>query len=158
MLYYRVSHGFRLTKQDDYFWVDFDHFWSEHHFWGSWGSSENLLEPRIRPPLANLACPNMWNALYDLRVNKKENIFENFERTLSRSAFLRAQSKARFFTTTCNFWIEAEINPFIPGVKKYAAHRPHAACIRVQWGPWRSGNIVIFSISRHFAFLQHVDF
>ena len=24
--YYRVCHGFRLTKQDDYFHVNFDHF------------------------------------------------------------------------------------------------------------------------------------
>ncbi len=23
--WYRVCHGFRLMKQDDYFWVDFDH-------------------------------------------------------------------------------------------------------------------------------------
>ena len=29
---YSVCHAFRLTKQDDYFWVNFDHFWSEHHF------------------------------------------------------------------------------------------------------------------------------
>jgi len=27
-------------------------------FRGSWGSSVNWLEPRIEPPLANLACPN----------------------------------------------------------------------------------------------------
>jgi len=25
-LTHRVCHGFRLTKQDDYFWVNFDHF------------------------------------------------------------------------------------------------------------------------------------
>ncbi len=30
--FYRVCHGSRLTKQDDYFWVDFDHFWIERHF------------------------------------------------------------------------------------------------------------------------------
>ena len=30
--FYRVCHGFRLTKRDDYFQVNFDHFWSEHHF------------------------------------------------------------------------------------------------------------------------------
>jgi len=29
---HRVFHGFRLTKQDDYFWVKFDHFWIEHWF------------------------------------------------------------------------------------------------------------------------------
>ncbi len=32
MTFYRVCHGFRLMKQDDYFWVDFDHLdaaWAE---------------------------------------------------------------------------------------------------------------------------------
>ena len=29
---YRLCHGFRLTKSDDYLWVAFDHFWSEYHF------------------------------------------------------------------------------------------------------------------------------
>jgi hypothetical protein len=27
-------------------------------FEGSWGSVENLLEPKIKPLLANLVCPN----------------------------------------------------------------------------------------------------
>jgi len=31
-LCYRVCHGFRLTTQVAYFWVDLDPFWSEHHF------------------------------------------------------------------------------------------------------------------------------
>jgi len=29
---YRVCHRFRLTKQDDYFWVIFGHSWSKRHF------------------------------------------------------------------------------------------------------------------------------
>ena len=29
---YRVCHGFRFTTRDDYFRVDFDHFWSKQHF------------------------------------------------------------------------------------------------------------------------------
>ena len=29
---YRVCHGFILTKRDDNFWVNFDHFWSKHHY------------------------------------------------------------------------------------------------------------------------------
>ena len=29
---YRVCHGFRFTKRDDYFRVTFDHFWSKRHF------------------------------------------------------------------------------------------------------------------------------
>ena len=28
----RVCHGFRLTNTNDYFWVNFDDFWIEHHF------------------------------------------------------------------------------------------------------------------------------
>jgi len=32
LVWYKVCHGFRLTKRDDYFWVDFDHFWIEHYF------------------------------------------------------------------------------------------------------------------------------
>jgi len=32
-------------KQDDYFWVDFDHFYTVHHFKGSWSSCLNWLEP-----------------------------------------------------------------------------------------------------------------
>jgi len=30
---YRVCHEFRLTKRDDYFRVDYDHFWIEQYFW-----------------------------------------------------------------------------------------------------------------------------
>ena len=59
-----MCHGFRLTKRDDYFPVNFDHFWIKHHFWGSWGSTKNWLEPKIGPPLANLVCQNLWHAPY----------------------------------------------------------------------------------------------
>ena len=34
-------------------------------FWGSWGSIENQLESKTKPPFAILDCPNLWNALYD---------------------------------------------------------------------------------------------
>jgi len=30
---------------------------------GSWGSIENWLQPKTKPPLGNLACPNLRNAL-----------------------------------------------------------------------------------------------
>ena len=33
--YYRVCQGFRLTKQDDYFWVNFDHIWSKREAAGA---------------------------------------------------------------------------------------------------------------------------
>jgi len=32
-------------------------------FGGSWGSSENRLEPKIKPLSGNSACPNLPNAL-----------------------------------------------------------------------------------------------
>ena len=32
-------------------------------FWGSWGSIENQLESKTKPPFAILDCPNLWNAL-----------------------------------------------------------------------------------------------
>ena len=35
---YTMCHGFRLMKQDFYFWVDFDHFWSENHFFEAAGA------------------------------------------------------------------------------------------------------------------------
>jgi hypothetical protein len=37
-------------KQDDYFCVNFDHFLTKHRFLGSWGNSENWLEPKIEAP------------------------------------------------------------------------------------------------------------
>jgi len=30
---YKVCHGFRWMKQDDYFWVNFDHFCIKQYFW-----------------------------------------------------------------------------------------------------------------------------
>jgi len=39
-------------------------FESSSIFGGSWVSIENRLEPKTKPPLENLACPNLWNPLY----------------------------------------------------------------------------------------------
>jgi hypothetical protein len=47
---YRVCNRFRLTKREDYFWVNFDHFWIVQCFWRQGGGSiENLLEPKTEP-------------------------------------------------------------------------------------------------------------
>ncbi len=54
---------FRLTKRDDHFWVNLNHFKSSSIFGGSWGIIAKWLEPKTKPPLGNLACPNLWNAL-----------------------------------------------------------------------------------------------
>jgi len=40
----RVCHGFRLTKWDDYFWVDFDHFWIKQYFWRQLGQYWKLFQ------------------------------------------------------------------------------------------------------------------
>jgi len=56
---YRVCHGFRLWKRDDYFWLILTTFESSSIFGGSWGSIENRIEPKIKLPSANLACPNL---------------------------------------------------------------------------------------------------
>ncbi len=32
-LNYKVCHRFRLINQDDYFGIDFDHFWIKQYFW-----------------------------------------------------------------------------------------------------------------------------
>jgi len=47
---YRVCHGFRLTKPDDYFWVNVNPFCIEQFFKGSWGSIENWFDPKTEPP------------------------------------------------------------------------------------------------------------
>jgi len=39
---YRVCHRFRLTNRDDYFRVDFDHFWIECRFLEAAGVVENI--------------------------------------------------------------------------------------------------------------------
>ncbi len=37
ILYHRVCLQFRLMNLDDYFWVDFDHFWIKQYFWRQLG-------------------------------------------------------------------------------------------------------------------------
>jgi hypothetical protein len=48
---------FRLLKQNDYFGSMFI-FGLSSIFGGSCGSIENWLDPKTKPPLGNLACPN----------------------------------------------------------------------------------------------------
>ncbi len=43
----------------DYFQVDFDLFKLSIIIAGSWGSIENWLEPKTKPPSENLASPNL---------------------------------------------------------------------------------------------------
>jgi len=50
-------------KRDEYFKSIFTTFKSSIIFRGSWGSGVNWLEPKTEPPSANLACPNLRNAL-----------------------------------------------------------------------------------------------
>ncbi len=60
---YRVGHQFKLKKQDDYFWIDLTTFKSCVYFRGSSDSSDVWLEPKIKVPSSNLACPNPQNTL-----------------------------------------------------------------------------------------------
>jgi len=54
-----VCHEFRLlVKQDDIFGTILTTFKSGIIFGGSWGSIENRLKPKTKPPSVNLACPN----------------------------------------------------------------------------------------------------
>jgi len=56
---YRVYHrSKRLPKRDDFFVLILAIFESSSIFGGSWGSIENWLEPKAKPPLGNLACQN----------------------------------------------------------------------------------------------------
>ncbi len=56
--------GIILTKQDDYFGSIFTTFELSILFGGSLGSVANWLKPKTKPPEGNLACPNLWNALW----------------------------------------------------------------------------------------------
>ncbi len=41
-------------------------FESSSVFGDNWGSIENWIDPKTKPPSGNFACPNLRNALYDL--------------------------------------------------------------------------------------------
>ncbi len=41
-------------------------------FRGSWGSSENMLELKIEPPLSNLACLRNYSAGMGIKDNEKK--------------------------------------------------------------------------------------
>ncbi len=51
LTFYRVCHGFRLMKRDNYFWSILTVFELSIIFGGSYGNIENWLDPKIEPPL-----------------------------------------------------------------------------------------------------------
>ncbi len=55
--WYRVCHEFRLTKRDDYFRVDFYHFWIKHYFWRRLGQYWKLAWALNRTTIWNLSLP-----------------------------------------------------------------------------------------------------
>jgi len=73
-------------------------FKSSTVFRGSRGSCVNWIEPKIEPPSANLACPNLWNALYPcvlkclrlpwILANKAPRNLAFFEQNLRRGVRL----------------------------------------------------------------------
>ncbi len=54
---YRVWHRFRLTKQTDYFGVNFDHFWIEQYFWRPLGQYWKLAPALNRTTIEKFSLP-----------------------------------------------------------------------------------------------------
>jgi len=52
-----VCHGFRLTKRDDYFWVDSDHFWIDQYFWRQLGQYWKLARALKRTTIGKFSLP-----------------------------------------------------------------------------------------------------
>jgi hypothetical protein len=95
-----LFHRFRLRKRDDYFWVNFDHFYSEGQFLGR---SENWLELKIKPPKPNLACLNCWDTLYNsISWNPKK---KKFLRSFCRNGqyYRKFYRGFRFISSLCYF-------------------------------------------------------
>jgi len=55
--FYRVCHGLRLMKQEDYFWVNFDHFWIEHYFWRLLGQYWKLSPAQNQTTIRKFSLP-----------------------------------------------------------------------------------------------------
>jgi len=54
---HRVCQGFRLTKRDIYFWVNFDHFWIEQYFWRQMGHYWRLARAGNRTTIGKFSLP-----------------------------------------------------------------------------------------------------
>jgi len=50
-------HGFRLKKRDDYFWVNFDHFWIEQYFCRKLGQYWKLTQAYKRTTIGKFSLP-----------------------------------------------------------------------------------------------------
>ena len=78
-----MCHGFRLRERDDYFWVDFDHFWSEHHFarqlgqyWKSAGAYELQIVTKLSLPKSLIRHPYLSVILWIIDVWQSFHISE----------------------------------------------------------------------------------
>ena len=70
------SVSFKLTKQDNYFWVTFDHFWSECHFLRQL-ISKSWLEPKNQTKIYQVKLVQMHDthcSSGDLNVNLNFNL------------------------------------------------------------------------------------
>ena len=88
--------GFKLMNQDDYFQVDFDHFWSKRHFWGSWGSSGNWLQPKTKPSLRILTNLSVSKSVILTAVVLKSSTY------LGQLALLRVWLQKKRVSTSLN--------------------------------------------------------
>ena len=65
--YYRVCHRFRLTKQADYFQVNFDHFWIEHPFIRQLGQYWKSARAYNQTTICNFSLPKTVQRSVELR-------------------------------------------------------------------------------------------
>ncbi len=80
----KVCHRFRLTKQDDYFWLNFDQFWSESHIWGRLGNTLYLkLNHHYKVSVVSLSKILIRSAT-NLLQKSSENLRQNISRNLSQ--------------------------------------------------------------------------
>ena len=79
-----MCHGFRLTKQDDYFWVNFDHFWSKYYFLRQLGQKWKSAEAYEFQILTKLSLPKSSGKDGDFEWEYFENPnHEDFEKNMS---------------------------------------------------------------------------
>jgi len=78
---YRVCHGFRLTKQDDYSWVHFKHFWNKQHFMRQLGQYQKSAQTKNQPTIWNFSLPKsvLHSVVLSWKENSKNMLWDHFE-------------------------------------------------------------------------------
>ncbi len=73
-----MFHRFRLTKQDDYFWVDFDHFWIEQYIWRQLRPYWKLAQAENRTTIGKFSLPKSVRHSLGLNGTWLSNILPKF--------------------------------------------------------------------------------